>query len=85
MKKHLFIFAATLLALSSCTPEEEEDCNCGVITDDPIETNADGSLCYSLEIRNDCSGNLGSWCFDEDVWMDGNVGESFCISNVSKW
>ena len=85
MKKHLLIFAVTLLTLTACTKEEEEECNCGVITADEITTNADGSSCYSLEIRNDCSNNKKTWCFDYDIWLDGNLGESFCVTNVTRW
>ncbi len=83
MKNKLSLFVATLMLLSACTKEEEEKCNCGVITADEITTNADGSSCYSLEIRNDCSGNKKTWCFDYDVWLDGNLGESFCVTNVT--
>ena len=85
MKNKLILFAATLLMLTACTKEEEEECNCGVITDDEITTNVDGSYCYSLEIRNDCSNNKKTWCFDYDVWLENNVGESFCVTNVSRW
>jgi hypothetical protein len=90
MKNKLILFAATLMLLSACTKEEEieeveQSCNCGVITEDEITTNADGSFCYSLEIRNDCSGNKKTWCFDYDVWLDGNLGESFCVTNVTSW
>ena len=85
MKKHLLIFAVTLLTLTACTKEEEEECNCGVITADEITTNADGSSCYSLEIRNDCTDNKKTLCFDYDVWLDGNLGESFCVTNVERW
>jgi hypothetical protein len=84
MKTHRLIFAVTLLTLTACNKEEEE-CNCGVITADEITTNADGSFCYSLEIRNDCTNNKKTWCFDYDVWLDGNLGESFCVTNVQRW
>jgi hypothetical protein len=89
MKKYLLFFTVALLTITACSKEEEAEeekkCNCGVITADEITTNADGSSCYSLEIRNDCSGNKKTWCFDYDVWLDGNLGESFCVTNVQSW
>lgn len=62
--------------------EEEKDCNCGTIANDGIDS---ATNCYWLEIRNECSGNKKKWCFDEDVWMNANVGERFCVSNVAPW
>jgi hypothetical protein len=53
---------------------------CGVITDDGI----DGD-CYWLQIRNDCTNNYKTFCFDSDVWFDAYVGNDFCVSNVEPW
>jgi hypothetical protein len=75
MKKLLFL----LIILSSCKKEETTPCNCGTIAND----GADG--CYWLEIRNDCSGNKKTFCFDEDVWMNAYVGSSICVSNEQPW
>lgn len=79
MKKLLFI---GLVALSSC---KKETCNCGEITNDEITYDVNGNSCYSLTIRNTCSGNLKTWCFDYDVWFDANVGEDFCVTNENSW
>lgn len=73
-----------VLFLASCQKEEEQ-CNCGTIANDGISTNADGSYCYWLEIRNDCSGNKKQFCFDQDVWSNNYVGDHFCVSNVTSW
>lgn len=77
MKKVILIIAIAL-SLASCNKDKE--CNCGTITSDGI----DGS-CYWLEIRNECSGNKKKFCFDYDVWFDGNPGESFCVTNQPEW
>ena len=52
MKKLLYTFLAISIIFSACE-KEEENCNCGVITNDEILDND----CYSLTIRNDCSDN----------------------------
>ena len=80
MKKYLYLFLliSISLILSSC---EKADCNCGVITDDAIL----GNDCYSLTVRNDCSDNIETFCFTEDVWYDNYVGGDFCVTNVDSW
>lgn len=84
MKKILIIGLFAIFAVSSCKKEDEK-CNCGTITDDGITYNNDGTSCYWLEIRNECSNNKKTWCFDYDVWFDGNVGEDFCVYNENRW
>ncbi len=78
MKKLFYILLATII-FSAC--EKEENCNCGVITNDEILDND----CYSLTIRNDCSNNYETWCFDYDIWFDNAVGDDFCVTNVDSW
>lgn len=74
----LFVSTISLLMLSSCA---KEDCGCGVITDDEILENN----CYSLTIRNDCTDNYKTFCFDYDVWLDNSVGADFCVTNEDSW
>lgn len=81
MKKMLL--SLCVVALVAC--KKDEPCNCGTITNDGVTTNLDGSTCYWLEIRNECSGNKKTWCFDGDVWFDANVGEDFCVTNEPSW
>ena len=83
--KKVFIIAAIGLSLTSCEKIEKETCNCGYITNDQITFDANGNACYSLTIRNSCTDNLKTWCFSQDVWMDANVGENFCVTNVDSW
>ena len=91
--KKLFILAAIVLAFTSCQKEDirpsttppTEDCNCGVIMDDDIVFDANSNMYYSLTIKNDCSGNLGTYYFSREVWMTAYVGNRFCITNVSSW
>jgi len=78
MKKLLSILLISIM-LIGC--EKEEDCNCGVITNDEILD--DG--CYSLTIRNDCSNNYKTFCFDYNVWFNNSVGDDFCVTNVDSW
>jgi hypothetical protein len=80
MKKVLFIGLASL-SLTSCSKE----CNCGTITNDKIILDANNNTCYTLTVRNSCSGNSKTWCFDYSVWFEGNVGENFCVTNVDSW
>lgn len=71
------------IVLFSCKKEEiqeQKDCKCGVIANDGIDNG-----CYWLEIRNDCSGNKKKFCFDEDIWMNANPGEKFCVQGVNPW
>lgn len=70
------------IGLVGCNKEEtqHQQCNCGVITNDGIN----GS-CYWLEIRNDCSGNKKTFCFDQGVWMNAYVGDNFCVTNQTQW
>jgi hypothetical protein len=79
MKKLIMIFMLAI-GLVSCTKEEDKPCNCGTIANDGIT-----GTCYWLEIRNDCSGNKKTFCFDQDVWMDAYVGSNFCVSNQAPW
>ncbi len=78
MKKYFFLFLLSLFVISC--DKDDEDCNCGIITDDEI----DGD-CYSLTIRNECSNNYETFCFDEDVWFDNYIGDEFCVTNVDSW
>ena len=77
MKNLLLILLISIL-LISC---EKEDCSCGVITNDEILENN----CYSLTIRNDCSANKKTFCFDFDVWFNNSVGDDFCVTNEDSW
>jgi hypothetical protein len=79
MKKLIMIFMLAI-GLVSCSKEEDKPCNCGTIANDGIT-----GTCYWLEIRNDCSGNKKTFCFDQDVWMDAYVGSNFCVTNQGQW
>ena len=80
--KKLFIIGMVGLVMSSCMKKQ---CNCGTITDDQITIDNNGNSCYSLTVRNSCSGNTKTWCFDYSVWLKGNGGENFCVTNVESW
>tara|TARA_R110000868_G_scaffold69854_5_gene205850 strand:- start:8 stop:247 length:240 start_codon:yes stop_codon:yes gene_type:complete len=79
MKKVLVIMALAI-GLVSCEKEEDKPCNCGTILNDGIN----GS-CYWLEIKNDCSGNRKTFCFDQSVWTSAYVGSNFCVTNQTQW
>ena len=54
MKKVIFCIAVATAFLSSCTKEEVKKCNCGLILSDDASD-------YSVNIKNDCSGNVKKW------------------------
>jgi hypothetical protein len=83
MRKVALVLGLTAL-LFSCKKENKK-CNCGEITNDNIEFDGSGNMYYTLTIKNDCSGNSGKYYFDYNVWLDANVGENFCVTNVSSW
>lgn len=78
--KKLMMIIMLAIGLVSCNKEEDKQCNCGTIANDGIT-----GTCYWLEIRNDCSGNKKTFCFDQDVWMDAYVGSNFCVTNQAPW
>lgn len=75
-----------LFAFTSCKKEKFcKDKTCGEIVSDEITFDAQGNACYSLSIKNNCSGNVKTWCFEYTTWFNGNVGEQFCVQNVESW
>lgn len=91
MKKIKIMMIALMMCsvFASCSKEDDDviskNCNCGTIANDGIDTNPDGSSCYWLEIRSECSGNKKKFCFDQDVWINNHVGENFCVTNQAGW
>jgi hypothetical protein len=82
MNRVILNLAVALTILTSCN--KNKTCNCGTIANDGVDYN-NGNSCYWLEIRNTCSDNKKKFCFDQDVWMDANVGEDFCVYNQGSW
>ena len=76
--KKIMIVLLTIIALSSCKKDALKNCKCGVITDDAIENSND----FTLTIKNDCSGNTKKFYVTLNTWMDGVVGEPFCMDQV---
>lgn len=81
MKKSILILAVALLFLGCNKEEICEPTNCGIIVNDGIDANN----CYWLEIQNNCSQNNKKFCFDENVWLNNYVGDSFCVTNEAAW
>jgi len=84
--KNLFIVVLMLFAFASC--QKEKFCknkNCGTVVDDAITFDANGAACYSLSIKNKCSNNVKTWCFDYNTWFNTPVGQEFCVDNVESW
>jgi len=66
-----------ILAMAGCSKDElPSDCMCGRITNDGINN------CYWIEIRNDCSGSVESFCLDRGDWMTAYVGSDICIDQT---
>ena len=82
MKKLLLIMglaAITAIGMTGCNKECSS--SCGTITNDAILSNG----CYSLSIRNECSDNIKTFCFTQEVWYTAFVGDYFCVTNVPPW
>jgi hypothetical protein len=80
MKKLLVILAVVFIAVSC-----KKECNCGKIVNDEITFDNAGNACYSLSIKNSCSDNVKTFCFDQSTWFDNQVGDNFCVTNEQSW
>jgi hypothetical protein len=78
MKKVIFCIAVATAFLSSCTKEEVKKCNCGLILSDDASD-------YSVNIKNDCSGNVKKWTLYPSDWYNAYVGSRYCITNTTSW
>jgi ABC-type transporter MlaC component len=76
MKKVIMIMAVALLAMSC--EKEVTPCNCGEIM-------SDNAADYSVDIKNDCSGNFKTFILTPDDWMNAYVGINYCITNTTSW
>jgi hypothetical protein len=85
MKNITLIILLSLSFVSCKKYESKQDCTCGVVTNDALTSNSDGSFCYSLTVKNNCSGNLKTWCFSASTWYEYAVGDNMCVSNVGTW
>jgi len=77
MKKVILCLAVATALFSSCE-KENQTCNCGTILSDNISN-------YSVDIKNDCSGNVKTWVLSESDWFNAHVGSNFCIYNTTSW
>jgi len=76
--KKLITVLLTITAFASCSKNATKDCKCGIITDDAIENVDD----FTLTIKNDCSGNSKKFYVTLNTWMDGVVGDKFCMTEI---
>jgi hypothetical protein len=76
--KKLITVLLTITAFASCSKNATKDCKCGIITDDAIENIDD----FTLTIKNDCSGNNKKFYVTLNTWMDGVVGDKFCMTEI---
>jgi hypothetical protein len=82
MKKlTLAMWVAIFIAVGVSGCQKECTSTCGIITDDAILDNG----CYSLTIKNNCSGNTKTFCFDINTWFTAYVGDNFCVTNTVPW
>jgi hypothetical protein len=76
--KKVILSAVLFTALLSCKKEDVTPCNCGTImSDNPSD--------YSVDIKNDCSGNVKTWYLSQSDWMTAYVGTNYCITNTTSW
>jgi hypothetical protein len=81
MKKVIFSLAVSTAILSSCKKDEiqpTKTCNCGLVVSDNASN-------FSVNIKNECSGNIKTWYLSESDWMKAYVGSNFCITNTKSW
>jgi hypothetical protein len=78
MKKRIILSVILFTAVVSCKKEETTPCNCGEIM-------SDNAADYSVDIKNDCSGNFKTWILTPDDWMSAYVGTHYCITNTTSW
>jgi hypothetical protein len=74
------LLAITILGMSLASCEKQEDCNCGLITDD-----GNGNGHYWIEIRNNCSDNVKRFYLTQGDWMNAHPGNQYCITNTQPW
>jgi hypothetical protein len=71
---------ALVLALTSCQPNDDKDCNCGTVTSDQVRNSK-----YYLEARNNCTGRNREFEVTYEEWLGKASGDKVCFSNVSSW
>jgi hypothetical protein len=79
--KKLAIIILIGFSVFSCKKEESKPsvpCNCGKIMSDNVAN-------YSVDIKNDCTGNIKNFVLYEADWMTAYVGSNYCITNETKW
>jgi hypothetical protein len=79
--KKLLLFVTVALLSTACKKEEvtpNTPCNCGAIISDDASN-------YSVDIKNDCSGNIKTWILSPNDWMSAYVGTNYCITNATSW
>ena len=76
--KKLLLFVTVALLSTACKKEEIKPCNCGAIISDDASN-------YSVDIKNDCSGNVKTWILSPNDWMSAYVGTNYCITNATSW
>ena len=78
MKKFILLFCLSFFILG--WEKEQEDCNCGIITNDAI---IGGD--YTLTIRNNCTDNVETFIFSYSEWYNNYVGDEICLSSHDSW
>ena len=82
MKKIILIITIIITSFTySCkkdNPTPSKPCNCGIIQSDNVSN-------YSVDIKNDCSGNVKTWTLSQSDWMTAYVGSHYCITNTTSW
>ena len=78
----VFALAIALVSLGACEKDKEEDkeCNCGTVVDDPIRNGN-----YYLDVRNECSSRIRSIEVSYSDWLSKSNGDRACFSNPSSW
>jgi hypothetical protein len=72
------------LAFIGCE-KESQTCNCGIITNDENYLDANLNSIYTLEVRNECSGNSKLFYVSKGDWMNNHAGDKTCFSDIKNW
>jgi hypothetical protein len=78
-KSILFLAVAVATITTSC--DVLQDCTCGIVKDDGIESQG-GNSYYWVTIKNDCSGVTKKFYLSQGDWMNAHPSKAYCITDT---
>ena len=80
--KKIFYALVSIVTLLGCSKSDE--CNCGEILKDKIET-VSGDKDYFLQVQNDCTNNIEWFQVSSEVYWNNYAGDDYCFNDVDNW